>query len=211
MRISRTHLAIGSLVFLCLIGQAGSAGAQTIYLRGQNVQPVFEGWERNADGTFTMIFGYLNRNYQEEPYIPVGPNNNFAPGPADRGQPTHFYPRRQSFLFRVTVPADWGEQKLEWTMTHSGKPASAVGKLLPVWEVDEGVWNATRLGSVAGNTEGGNAPPAVTVVGSETATVTLGEPLILTFSASDDGTPGRSPPAMTAHRDPGPGGVRRRR
>ena len=97
------------------------------------MQPVFEGWERNDDGSFTMVFGYLNRNYQEQPIIPVGPNNFFEPGPADRGQPTHFYNRRQQFVFTVRVPADWGrEQDLVWSVTHNGRTDYAYGHLWPV-------------------------------------------------------------------------------
>src|SRR5262249_31769886 len=66
------------------------------YNRGQDVVPVYEGWKPNPDGTFTMYFGYFNRNYEEELDIPLGPNNSIDPG-GDRGQPTHFYPRRQLF------------------------------------------------------------------------------------------------------------------
>ena len=42
------------------------------YAKGQSLQPVFEGWEKNPDGTFSMWFGYLNRNYEERLNIPVG-------------------------------------------------------------------------------------------------------------------------------------------
>ena len=73
--------------------------AQERWSRGQNVQPVFEGWERNDDGSFNMVFGYLNRNYEEQPVVQPGPNNSISPGPADQGQPSHFYPRRQQFVF----------------------------------------------------------------------------------------------------------------
>ena len=119
--------------------------AQERWNRGQNVQPVFEGWERNDDGSFTMVFGYLNRNYEEQPIIPVGPNNRFEPGSADRGQPTHFYNRRQQFVFMVRVPADWGrEQDLVWTVTHNGRADRAVGHLWPVWEIDAGVRRLNR-------------------------------------------------------------------
>ena len=72
-----------------------AARAQVQYARGQNVAPVFEGWERNPDGTFSMVFGYLNRNYKEELVIPPGPDNNVEPGGPDQGQPTFFAPRRQ--------------------------------------------------------------------------------------------------------------------
>ena len=160
---------------------------QEIFMSGQNVQPAFEGWQRNADGTLSLFFGYLNRNYQEQPHIPVGPNNSFQPGPADRGQPTHFYPRRQQFVFEVMVPADFGDQEVIWTLTHHGRTSTAVGSLLPVWEIDAGVWAANR-GFGGGSSP--NKPPSASVVGGATFTVTLPEELSLTALASDDGRPG---------------------
>jgi hypothetical protein len=112
---------------------------QVRYAAGQNVAPEFDGWEHNADGTYSMVFGYLNRNYEEELDIPVGPNNNLTPG-GDRGQPEHFYPRRQRFLFRVVVPADWDKtQKVVWTLTSHGKTDTAKGWLQPEWELSEDV------------------------------------------------------------------------
>src|SRR5258708_14683714 len=95
---------------LVLFGGAVGASAQVQYYRGQNVAPVFEGWEHNPDGTYSMVFGYLNRNFEEEVDIPLGPDNSITFGGetfGDRGQPTHFYPRRQRFLFRSVVPKDW--------------------------------------------------------------------------------------------------------
>ncbi len=74
---------------------------QTKFARGQDVQPTYEGWIRNADGSATMVFGYLNRNWEEELAIPAGPDNKLEPGEVDRGQPTYFLPRRQAFVFRV--------------------------------------------------------------------------------------------------------------
>src|ERR1700733_8830092 len=38
---------------------------QTKFSRGQDVVPSFDGWLRNSDGSFTMVFGYFNRNYEE--------------------------------------------------------------------------------------------------------------------------------------------------
>ena len=49
------------------------------YLRGQSVQPVFDGWSKLPDGGFTMHFGYLNRSWVERPIIPVGPTNQVTP------------------------------------------------------------------------------------------------------------------------------------
>ena len=91
----------------------GPAGAQDVYsnsvryARGQSVQPVFEGWSRNPDGSFAMWFGYLNRNYEERLNIPVGPDNGF--NGEDMGQPEFFEPRRQQFAFKVDVPATFPE------------------------------------------------------------------------------------------------------
>src|SRR5436305_1180694 len=65
---------------------------------GQDVVPSFDGWLRNSDGSFTMVFGYLNRNYKEELAIPAGPDNKVEPGSAiDQGQPTYFLPRRHAW------------------------------------------------------------------------------------------------------------------
>src|SRR6185295_88242 len=82
----------------------------TKFSSGQNIVPYFEGWIRNPDGTFDMVFGYFNRNWQEELAIPAGPDNLVEPGGPDRGQPTYFLPRRQGWVFRVRVPKDFGKQ-----------------------------------------------------------------------------------------------------
>ncbi len=181
---------------LCVSG-SHTADMQVLHTTGQNVQPAFEGWERRPDGGFDMVFGYLNRNYVEEPEIPVSSLNALSPGPADRGQPTHFYPRRQSFVFRVTVPADWGEKKLIWTLTHNGRTATANGSLAPVWEMDAGVWKANRGGGTAGRTTKEVAPnqrPTVQVAGESKLTVSQSGAATLTVAVSDDGQPGPEPP-----------------
>ena len=184
----------GAAAMIVLLALAAAADAQTLYLSGQNVQPAFEGWMRNADGTFTMVFGYLNRNYVEEPNVPVGPDNFFEPGALDRGQPTHFYPRRQQFLFEVIVPADWGQKDLVWTVTHNGRTSTAIGSLSPVWEIDEGVMKVNRnQGGNFGRTAkviDPNHRPSATIVGESAVTVVLPQTVTLTVATSDDGKPG---------------------
>src|SRR5256712_13119893 len=106
-----------SAACLILSGTGGVVNAQVQYADGQNVAPVFEGWEHNPDGGYSLVFGYLNRNYEEEVDIPVGPDNQVDMG-GDQGQPTHFYTRRQRFVFRVVVPKDWDrKRKVTWTLT----------------------------------------------------------------------------------------------
>ena len=94
-------------------------GAQTLartrHWTGQGVAPVYEGFDINPDGTFNMWFGYMNRNFEEHVDLDVGSDNRFESGPPDRGQPTHFAPRRHKDIFRVVVPKDFGEDaKLVW-------------------------------------------------------------------------------------------------
>jgi hypothetical protein len=60
---------------------------------GQTATPAFEGWYKNADGTYSLSFGYYNRNATEVLNIPLGPDNFVSPGNPDQGQPTYFYPR----------------------------------------------------------------------------------------------------------------------
>jgi hypothetical protein len=160
--------------------------------RGQDVTPAFEGWMPNPDGTFSMYFGYMNRNYEEGLDIPIGPDNNvelsFGGGGdkgGDKGQPTHFYPRRQRMVFSVVVPKDWGlDKKVIWTLTTRGKTNMAKGWLQPEWEINKEV----IMQEAGGGTDLENQPP-VFVSGSGPQTVTLPNTVTLTATAQDDGRP----------------------
>jgi hypothetical protein len=168
---------------------------QTKFDSGQNVVPVYEGWIRNADGTFDLVFGYFNRNYKEELAIPAGPDNMVEPGGPDRGQPTYFLPRRQPRLFRVRVPGDWGQQTLVWTITVNGRAEKAYGDLLPVEEINEKII-ASGGNSVPFGDEDPNKPPTIAVAPVLHASVS--SPVALTATVTDDGLPKpRTPPART--------------
>ena len=180
------------LAVLVVVSLGSLAFAQERWNRGQNVQPVFEGWERNADGSFDLVFGYLNRNYEEQPVIPVGPNNSMEPGNADQGQPTHFYPRRQQFAFKVRVPADWGDKDLVWTVMHNGRTDKAFGSLWPIWEVDAGVMTLNR-GAGSSGAVPDNQRPSIGLEGAGTRTVTLPDSLEIAVIAGDDGVPPPNP------------------
>jgi len=179
-------------------------GGQIPYGTGQNVAPVYEGWEKNPDGSFNMMFGYMNRNYEERPEIPIGPNNAFSPEPADRGQPTHFYPRRQQFMFKVRVPANFGKQQLVWTLTRAGKTEKAVGKLDLEWEISQVVISQNRrgLGNDAATAKPNN-PPTIGPAGAAKLMARVGQPLALAVNASDDGVP--EPPKPVARGTGGAG------
>lgn len=107
---------VRSLVFGAILLFLPTTIFADTFLHGEPVWPAFEGWRPNADGTFSFIFGYMNENWEEVPYVDVGENNFFSPGEADRGQPTNFMPRRNRFTFEVTVPSDWGDRELVSTL-----------------------------------------------------------------------------------------------
>ena len=188
--MTRRLFAIKAAAVLLCLGSV--ADAQTKFNSGQNVQPVFEGWEKNPDGSFNLMFGYLNRNYVEQPHVSVGTQNFFSPGETDRGQPTHFYPRRQNYVFKVRVPADFGDHDLIWTVTHNGRTDTAIGSLWPVWEVDDAVIKANRGMGISGASVD-NTAPRVSVEGAAQRSTRVGTAVTLAVMAADDGIPGPNP------------------
>ena len=108
---------------------------------GGPVVPIFEGWYRNPDGTFELSFGYFNVNTEETVEIPLGPENFIAPAAFDGGQPTRFEPvpesdRRHWGAFTVTVPADFGDRDVVWTLHARGQTLSVPGRLTsPAYEL----------------------------------------------------------------------------
>jgi hypothetical protein len=108
---------------------------EPLHNSGQSVTGAFEGWFPNPDGTFSLLFGYFNRNATEELDIPIGAANKIEPGGPDQGQPTHFLPRRQWGIFTVTVPKDIGSNKLTWTLIANGVTTVIPASLNPLWEL----------------------------------------------------------------------------
>ena len=190
------------LVVLALLVAGLGLSAQTrfTYSRGQSVSPAFEGWWQNEDGTYSLFFGYMNSNWLEEFDVPIGPDNHIEPGGPDRGQPTHFYPRRNLFLFTVDVPADFGEQEVVWTLTTNGRTERAYGSLRTDYLLDP-----QTIGTEMGANFGGvidewrdNEFPSLDLAVDQPRRVRVGEPLRLVAFASDDGIPSGTyePPAV---------------
>jgi hypothetical protein len=176
-------LVCAALVVAALNGTSG----QEMRSRGQNIAPVFEGWEPNPDGTFNIVFGYFNRNFDEKLHVPVGPGNGIEPGGPDQGQPTYFFPRRNHFTFRVRVPKDFGKKELVWTLTVHGKTEKAYASLRPEYLIDDEIM-MLNIADIRGG-EATNNRPVVRVEGAERRSAKVGEPVLLTAVASDDGRP----------------------
>ncbi|HJN94577.1 MAG TPA: hypothetical protein QGF41_02545 [Gammaproteobacteria bacterium] len=184
-----TKVALLFLVFLLTL--PGVVNGQT-YRKGQHVEPAFEGWRPNPDGSFNFMFGYMNENWEEEPNVPIGEGNNFSPGEADRGQPTHFLPRRNRFHFEVTVPSDWGERELIWTLNVNGVERKAYATLKADYLVDNMII-ASETGSLGAGTSSpesrSNLPPVLTLEGDSVRVARVGEPISLSTHIWDDGLP----------------------
>jgi hypothetical protein len=168
------------LPWLSPVGVAQS-GRQVQYIRGQNVAPVYDGFEVNPDGTYSMWFGYFNRNQEEQLDVPIGPDNQFEPGPADRGQPTHFVPAWQKSAFRVIVPKDFGERKLTWRLTSNGRSDTVIATLDRRSMIDR------RKTTIEG-TKGENLAPTIAVEPSSQTIARAGTATIV-VTATDDGLP----------------------
>ena len=176
-------------------GQFPFPGAR--YTRGQDVSPTFDGWESNPDGTYTLHFGYYNRNAEEEIDVPIGPENTFDLGNGDQGQPTHFYPGRKWFVFKVVVPKDWPQGKrLVWTLTTKGRTNQSKGWLQQEWEVDKLLISKNAISDPFLRTSNSNPTPdnqAPVVTSGSARTITLPATATLTATATDDGLPKPGP------------------
>ncbi len=204
-RLRLTH-TVGALVLTLAVLAPAQAGAQRLtYSSGQNISPAYEGWEEDVDGSRYFLFGYMNRNWEETPTIPTGPDNGMEPGGPDLGQPTHFLPRRNRLVFRVPVPDDYSvDDELVWTLTVNGVTERAYATLRQDYFVDSMV-RASENGAIGAGTSNptirANKGPSLRVDGAMTRTVRVGEPLTLTAVAEDDGVP-ESPRKRFARFDP---------
>jgi hypothetical protein len=167
------------------------AGAQS-YSSGQNVWPAYEGWEKNADGSSSFIFGYMNENWEEEIDVPLGPGNDVEPGGPDQAQPTHFLPRRNRFVFRVRVPKDFGEKEMVWTLTTHGKTEKAYATLRADYLL-ENVDLMSETGALGAGISSpelrANEAPVVKIEGDRNRRVKVGQPVGLVAVVTDDGIP----------------------
>jgi hypothetical protein len=219
MRLPRSAVIVVCAVIAMVSSalRAQHLPAEPLHDSGQGVTGAFEGWFKNKDGTFSLLFGYYNRNQKEDLDIPIGPQNHLDPGGADQGQPTHFLPGRQWGIFTVTVPADFGSNKLTWTLISNGQTTTIPGSLNPLWEISAFFEPTTQnTPPVIGLEDGSSVQgprPAVTSLSAK-----VGTPLTLTVSVADDaimpliGTTGmdqpKTPPiSVTWSQFRGPGAV----
>jgi hypothetical protein len=189
---SSSRVEFSSLLLAVFLLVFPSLALADTYQQGRHVEPAYEGWRPNPDGTFSFMFGYMNENWSEEPNAAIGDNNSFSPGDADRGQPTHFLPRRNRFNFEVIVPSDWGDRELVWTLNINGVERKAYATLKDDYLVDNMVI-ASETGSLGPGTSSpesrANIPPIATIQGDNIRFTRVGEAVILSTQVIDDGLP----------------------
>ena len=195
----------------CLVVAAGTllqAGvqqpaiqSQLRHARGQGVVPVYEGWFEDAAGAVHASFGYVNLNLDEALDIPIGADNAIAPGPADRGQPTHFLAGHQKGVFTVPLPDGAASEEITWTLSVRGQTTSIPSNLGPLYQVEGLVTNG---GPFPGNTPpvlqfredgaSGQGPAGLTLDTALAAAAGSDTPLDLWIA--DDGLPGDQDPLV---------------
>jgi len=184
-------IALGAAMAL-LLGLATAAQAQynptsRLQPRGLGVSPTFEGWYQNPDGTYTLSFGYFNKNTDEIVTIPVGENNFVSPGPQDQGQPTFFESRRGYGIFTVVVPADFGpNDRVTWTLERNGERFSIPGGLLESYQTANLHAPAIDMYPPVLVMGEGRREVRGTVADRVEATARVGEPLQLSVEAWDE-------------------------
>jgi len=157
---------------------------------GAGVTGAFEGWFDNADGTHTLLVGYLNRNAAETVDVPIGPDNRIEPGGPDFGQPTHFLPGRRHGMFTIIVPKEFTpDQRLTWTIVANGQSTVIPLRLHPDYVVspftDTAVKNTPPILRFEKNGPSTQGPLAL-LSAAPVRTASLASTLALTVFADDD-------------------------
>jgi hypothetical protein len=210
LTFGRTGAAL--MVGLCLLAGAGPSAQQLslepVKESGSNINPAFEGWYQNADGTYQLLIGYYNRNSKEALDVPIGPNNHIDPGGPDQGQPTHFLPRRGWGVISIKVPKDFGDKKLVWTLTANGRTSAIPFGITKGYQIEP--YKDAAMGNTPPKirfAEGGpelTGPPAPLST-YPTLTGTVGEAVPITLWITDDAnddtpTTAAAPPAAASGR-----------
>jgi hypothetical protein len=217
LRTAALVVAIGTHTAPEAVAQLPDYPLAPLRPQGDLVAPFFDGFYRNADGSFTLSFGFLNRNTDEDVYIPLGPNNFIEPAEFDGTQPT-FFPhyfrggfvgRRERGAFAIVVPAEFAGQDVVWTLTHAGQTWSVPGRVTQAgYELSDTPAAAGSLAPALRFEEGSESVGRVGVQ-SDQRTVRAGEGLLIALWVQDRGerANGRVPVNVTWQRHQGPGDV----
>jgi hypothetical protein len=186
---------------------------------GNFVAPFFDGWYPNEDGTYTLSFGFMNRNDTDLVEIQLGTDNFIEPAEFDGDQPESFPvvryggfggPRERG-VFGVVVPADF-EGDVWWTLTTDGYTTRVPGRLKSPGLIITGAYELSTTPMARGSLRpivrfSEDGPDIIGIEGVESPevrTTTVGEPIEVEFWAFDRGERDLQDVNMTLWKHQGP-------
>ena len=150
-----------------LVAQSQSTELHIKFKSGQSVVPVYEGWERVPDGSFNMVFGYLNRNHVQELRAPGRSAERLRAGSRRSRAADVLLPARESLHLQGERPEGLGSRRRSWSgrSPRTARPEQARATLLDIWEIDRKVEVSNNGGGTAISNEliAKDQPPAVTI------------------------------------------------
>jgi hypothetical protein len=199
-------LLASAIVITALVPVVYAQPTQPIYLQ-------YDGWVKNADGTYVLSFGYFNMNNVDVAVQP-GDANTFTPPPADRNQPTTFLKGRHRFACSMVVDRNF-DGKLQWTVKFAGKTSTTTAKVLdPLYELEYSSRQRATAGLDVASAPKNvcvNRPPHVQILEGFAPTTTIkakaGQEVALTAQIEDDGLPRGSRMAIAWKKASGPADV----
>jgi hypothetical protein len=129
-----------TLALALLVAGPRAAVAQ----QNQPIYPAYDGFLKNADGSYTVAFAYFSHN-ADVVTIPPGQDNSFSSGAADRLQPTVFKPGHWRFQCVMVVGPEF-DGKLSWNLAYAGrKTGTSQNMLQSNWFLVEGAEELKRI------------------------------------------------------------------
>jgi hypothetical protein len=198
-----------TLITFILVAWGATAGAAALHAQidvdqwpnspqpshGRQIVPFMEGWYDNGDGTYTISFGYLNRNANDPVDIPLGERNYIEPSKYDGVQPTHFMGSRQRGMFGITIPEAERDQDIWWhIVAEDGTDYKVPGRTnAGAYQLD---WYPRPHGSLPplvwfdNERDAKRGPEGIHA--SRTLTARVGQPVTIAVSTRDDSERDRS-------------------
>lgn len=211
MAARRPRQYIGAAVFAILFAPFAAAPRAQ---QNQPIYPAYDGFIKNADGSYTLSFAYFSHN-ADVVTIPPGVANSFTPAPGDRMQPTTFKPGHWRFQCVMVVAPELAD-KMRWSLAYAGTTTGTSERMLQSnWNLVEGAAELSKI-DYAKVPRGVclNRAPQVRVLGvtprrGQVATLmaVVGDEFNLFGSAHDEGLPRDKPLTVGWKVLAGPGNV----
>ncbi len=158
-------ISIRKVVVAVLMAAAALAAVSATPARAQpskpaDITPILECVFPLDGGQYVALWGYQNRGTNVD--VPLGTDNAFSPGAANRGQPTSFLPGRNKGVFTTTFDGS----TLTWNLTGEQGAANNDSDRCKEDPVPIGI----------------DSPQAVVLIGAAAAVIVLGGAMVAWFT-----------------------------